>query len=71
MTFEVVFYHIYLLFRFAIPFFVAIILFNLGTEPYVVRVGDRIAQGMFVKYLEADNGNTDTERVGGFGSSGK
>ena len=32
MTFEVVFYHIYLLFRFAIPFFVALILFNLGTE---------------------------------------
>ena len=46
-------------------------LFNLGTEPYVVRVGDRIAQGMFVKYLIADNGNTDTERLGGFGSSGK
>ena len=46
-------------------------LFNLGTEPYVVRVGDRIAQGMFIKYLTADNGNTDIERVGGFGSSGK
>ena len=46
-------------------------LFNLSTEPYVVRVGNRIAQGMFIKYLTADNGNTDTERVGGFGSSGK
>lgn len=46
-------------------------LFNLGTEPYVIKVGDRIAQGMFVKYLTADNGNTDTERTGGFGSSGK
>ena len=50
---------------------IGIRLFNLGNEPYVVRVGDRIAQGMFVKYLTADNGNTDTERVGGFGSSGK
>ena len=50
---------------------IGIRLFNLGNEPYVVRVGDRIAQGMFVKYLTADNGNTDTERLGGFGSSGK
>ena len=32
MTFDDVFYHAYLLFRFAIPFFVALILFNLGTE---------------------------------------
>ena len=46
-------------------------LFNLGTEPYVVRVGDRVAQGMFIKYLVADNGNTDNTRQGGFGSSGK
>ena len=50
---------------------IGIRLFNLGTEPYVIKVGDRIAQGMFVKYLTADNGNTDTERTGGFGSSGK
>ena len=46
-------------------------LFNLSTEPYVIKAGDRIAQGMFIKYLEADNGNTTQERVGGFGSSGK
>ena len=46
-------------------------LFNLGTEPYVINVGDRIAQGMFIKYLVADNGNTDNTRQGGFGSSGK
>lgn len=50
---------------------IGIRLFNLGAEPYVIKVGDRIAQGMFVKYLTADNGNTDTERTGGFGSSGK
>ena len=50
---------------------IGIRLFNLGTESYHIKVGDRIAQGMFIKYLEADNGNTDTERQGGFGSSGK
>lgn len=50
---------------------IGIRLFNLGTEPYVIKVGDRIAQGMFVKYLTADNGNTEQERTGGFGSSGK
>ena len=46
-------------------------LFNLSTEPYVINVGDRIMQGMFIKYLVADNGNTDNTRQGGFGSSGK
>ena len=50
---------------------IGIRLFNLGTEPYVIKAGDRIAQGMFIKYLEADNGDTEQERIGGFGSSGK
>lgn len=50
---------------------IGIRLFNLGTEPYEIKIGDRIAQGMFIKYLEADNGNTEQERTGGFGSSGK
>ncbi len=33
--------------------------------------GERIAQGIFVKYLVADNGNLDSIRDGGFGSTGK
>ena len=50
---------------------IGIRLFNLGNTSYVVKSGDRIAQGMFVKYLVADNGNTDCARKSGFGSSGR
>ena len=50
---------------------IGIRLFNLGNTSYVVKPGDRIAQGMFVKYLVADNGNTDCVRKSGFGSSGE
>lgn len=46
-------------------------LFNLGKTPYEIKTGDRIAQCMFIKRLDSDNGNTDTVRTGGFGSSGK
>lgn len=44
-------------------------LFNLGKEPYVIKKGDRIAQAMFINYLESSNGNTDKKREGGFGST--
>ena len=46
-------------------------LFNLGQTPYEIKTGDRIAQCMFIKRLDSDNGNTDDVRTGGFGSSGK
>lgn len=46
-------------------------LFNLGQAPYEIKTGDRIAQCMFIKRLDSDNGNTDDVRTGGFGSSGK
>ena len=46
-------------------------LFNLGTTDYIVKAGDRIAQCMFVNYLTADSGNTDAQRMGGFGSTNK
>ena len=44
---------------------------NLGNTPYIIQRGDRIAQGMFINYLVTDNDKTTTERLGGFGSSGK
>lgn len=46
-------------------------LLNLGKEPYVIKKGDRIAQAMFIPFLVSDNCNTEEERVGGFGSTGK
>lgn len=46
-------------------------LFNLGEDDYTITAGDRIGQGMFVKYLPADNCDSNTKRSGGFGSTGK
>ena len=46
-------------------------LFNLGSNYYIIKVGDRIGQGMFTNSLPADSGDSENERVGGFGSTGK
>lgn len=45
-------------------------LFNLGNNIYTVHTGDRIGQGMFIKYLTTDDDDTTAERMGGFGSTG-
>ncbi|MBK5292188.1 MAG: dUTP diphosphatase [Acidobacteriia bacterium] len=54
---------------------IRVILLNLGTQPYPVRKGDRIAQMVICRYetVEWEEGElTDTVRgEGGFGSSGK
>lgn len=50
---------------------IGIRLLNLSNEDYIVKEGDRIAQAMFVKYLISDNGNSDSIRRCGFGSSGR
>lgn len=44
-------------------------LFNLGTTPYEIKAGDRIGQGVFIKYGIAKDDNTTSERTGGFGST--
>ena len=46
---------------------IGIFLLNISDETQYIHKGDRIAQGMFIKYLVADNGNTDSKRKGGFG----
>jgi len=47
-------------------------LVNFGTEDYVVKVGDKIAQAVFSKYLTVDDEEEiEGERTGGLGSTGK
>jgi len=45
-------------------------LFNMGTEPYVIKAGDRIAQAMFTKYMITIDDTANSVRTGGFGSTG-
>lgn len=44
-------------------------LFNLGTTPYEIKAGDRIGQGIFIKYGTVRDDNTSSVRTGGFGST--
>jgi dUTP pyrophosphatase len=54
---------------------IKVLLLNLGTEPYTVRPGDRIAQLVVARYepVEWDEGELNHSRrgAGGFGSSGR
>lgn len=43
---------------------------NTGDEPFFIKRGDRIAQGVFVKFLKTDDDNASGERHGGVGSTG-
>ena len=49
---------------------IGIRLFNLGDTIYTVHAGDRVAQGIFIKYLITDDDNAIAERNGGYGSTG-
>ncbi|MFP4187394.1 MAG: dUTP diphosphatase [Acholeplasmataceae bacterium] len=47
-------------------------LYNFGEEPVRITAGERIAQGVFLKYLTTNDEPKDsTFRLGGFGSSGR
>lgn len=51
---------------------IGICIVNNSSETYEVSVGDRIGQGVFQKYLIADDDNTlNEERLSGVGHSGK
>ena len=44
-------------------------LYNLGNTPYEIKIGDRIGQGVFVKYGTVKNDSAAGTRQGGFGST--
>lgn len=51
---------------------IGIALLNNGNETYKVIKGDKLMQGVFVKYLITDDDEPiSTERLGGIGSTGK
>ena len=46
--------------------------YNSTDKDYVVNIGDKIAQGIFIKYLTVDDENSNfIKREGGLGSTGK
>ena len=48
---------------------IGIFLKNISDEPQIINIGDKIGQGIFVKYLITDNDKTTKTRKGGFGST--
>mgnify|MGYP002567729819 FL=1 len=44
---------------------------NTSGSPCAIKVGDRIAQGIFHRYYRVDGDKTDGSRIGGIGSTGK
>lgn len=45
--------------------------YNVFPEDVVIKKGDRIGQGVFAKFLKADDDTASGERKGGFGSTNK
>ncbi|HYG57439.1 MAG TPA: dUTP diphosphatase [Symbiobacteriaceae bacterium] len=50
---------------------IMVALANLGGAPVTIAAGDRIAQGIFVKYLATAGDQAGGDRLGGFGSTGQ
>ncbi|PKK96943.1 MAG: deoxyuridine 5'-triphosphate nucleotidohydrolase, partial [Tenericutes bacterium HGW-Tenericutes-3] len=51
---------------------ILISLYNLSDQIVTIQKGERIAQGVFAKYLlSSQDGFTSTKRMGGFGSTGQ
>lgn len=50
---------------------IMVAVYNTGKEPFHVAKGDRVAQGIFQKYLKTDGDRAEGKRTGGVGSTGK
>ena len=51
---------------------IAFAFMNISSEPVTIKAGEKLGQGMFIKYQDITGYSSDnvSERVGGFGSSG-
>lgn len=45
--------------------------YNLSNETVLIKKGEKLGQGIFMKYYTTDDDNANGERTGGFGSTGK
>ena len=50
---------------------IGLLFYNYGEEIWKVNKNDRVAQGMFIKYLKTDDDEVENERQGGWGSTDK
>lgn len=50
---------------------IGVVMHNWTSEPLVFSKGEKVAQGVFVKYLITEDDGAEAERNGGFGSTGK
>lgn len=50
---------------------ILIALYNYGNEKVEIKNGERVAQGIFKKYLITEDDDADEARIGGFGSTNK
>lgn len=50
---------------------IAGLFYNMLDEDVTLKAGEKMMQGIFVKYGVTDNDNAEGERTGGFGSTGK
>lgn len=50
---------------------IAGLFYNMGTEDVKILAGEKIMQGIFVKYKKTEDDVAEGERTGGFGSTGK
>lgn len=44
---------------------------NVGADPVTIKKGDKIGQGIFMKFFKTEDDEAEGERTGGFGSTDK
>lgn len=49
----------------------AFVFYNMLNEDVTLEAGEKLGQGIFMKYAKTDNDTAEGERTGGFGSTGK